>query len=176
MSLYPSLSMNMKFRSSLTCSTCALIDVLSFSCLCTGRAPSVVRAQRPGSGDVSIAPYLGACLWPPARILPRGTVRSALTRETKSKVNVCVCVCACDGTASNVFVCEYLAVVHTSEVALNVCLFFVCSSQVWINVVCVCILVICVGMSVYVCLQAVLVCKCMCLQLKGHKSRSVMLA
>ncbi len=43
------------------------------------------------------------------------------------------------------------------------CLFVsVCFSQVWISVVCVCILVICVGMSAYVCLRAMSTCMRVC--------------
>ncbi len=67
-----------------------------------------------------------------------------------------VCVSLCEHA-----LCESICV-YFSKSAIK-CLFVsVCFSQVWINVVCVCILVICVGMSVYVCLRAMSTCMRVC--------------
>ncbi len=128
--------------------------IVWYMCLYTGPALSVVRAQQAGSGGVSTVPCLAVCLWPPARTRPRGTARSASTRETKSKVNGFVSLC-------EHALCESVCV-YVSKSAIK-CLFVsVCFSQVWISVVCVCILVICVGMSAYVCLRAMSTCMRVC--------------
>lgn len=73
----------------------------------------------------------------------------------------CVCMCMC---RASYVLCVWISVGFRPRWGSAIkCVFVsVCFSQVWINVVCVCILVICVGMSVYVCLRAVCECMCVC--------------